>query len=357
VLRLQAVLAPLLGMRDPALLDPETPLLSFGLDSLTAVEFARALSRTLGRPVAPDFVYNHATLAQAARALNAQRPAQTRGFVLRAPRWVTNHPDRPIPNQSPPLGWTVAGNGSIAAVLRDILPVDDANLVDLGALDIAPSADRNARNVFFPALLTRLRPRLGKPARIVLVVGSGTLAGAVEGFATALAVEQPNWALRTIRLDPVLTDPVAALTRTLAADDAPPRLRLSRHKPEVMRLMDVDPRQPWRASPDATYLVTGSSGGIGGLVASHLVARGARHLVLASRHPVLPAALTNGPAQVRLYPIDLADAAALAAMMTELRTCQPRLRGIFHAAGVTADGTIAATRSSASESRNPLAAA
>ena len=65
VARLQGLLAPLLGVRDPSTLEPEAPLLSFGLDSLTAVEFARALSRDLGRPVAPDFVYNHPTLERA----------------------------------------------------------------------------------------------------------------------------------------------------------------------------------------------------------------------------------------------------------------------------------------------------
>ncbi|MBN8897564.1 MAG: SDR family NAD(P)-dependent oxidoreductase, partial [Rhodospirillales bacterium] len=69
---LQAELAPLLGVADPAALDPDTPLLSFGLDSLSALDFARALSRRFGRPVAPDFGYNHPTLAQAASALAAQ---------------------------------------------------------------------------------------------------------------------------------------------------------------------------------------------------------------------------------------------------------------------------------------------
>jgi NAD(P)-dependent dehydrogenase (short-subunit alcohol dehydrogenase family) len=110
-----------------------------------------------------------------------------------------------------------------------------------------------------------------------------------------------------------------------------------------MRLTPIAAREAWRPSPDATYLVTGGSGGIGALVASHLVARGARHLVLASRRPVLPAALLGGPARIRLQPVDLADPAGVIALMTELRNSGPALRGIFHAAGVTADGTIAAT--------------
>jgi NADPH:quinone reductase-like Zn-dependent oxidoreductase/aryl carrier-like protein len=91
--RLQAILAPLLGVRDPATLDPETPLMAFGLDSLNAVEFARALSRTLGRPVFPDFVYNHPTLARAAsffaRPCGSSHPAADRpGVAGRLPAMV-----------------------------------------------------------------------------------------------------------------------------------------------------------------------------------------------------------------------------------------------------------------------------
>ncbi|MDR3537908.1 MAG: SDR family NAD(P)-dependent oxidoreductase [Acetobacteraceae bacterium] len=341
VARLQSVLAPLLGVRDPATLDADTPLLSFGLDSLSAVEFARALSRELGRPVAPDFVYNHPTLTQAAQALATRRPAAPRpsGFLLRAPHWVDAGTHRTVPR-----GWTVAGEGALAGTLRTTLATDPANLVDLTALDVDASADRPAREALFPGLLARLRDRLGRPAHIVLALPPhGALAGAVEGLATALAAEQPAWTLRTIRLDADLADPVAALVRELAADDAEPRLRLARHGRQVQRLVPVAAHGGWQASPDATWLVTGGSGGIGGRVAAHLVANGARHLVLAGRRPTLPPALAGSAAQVRLHPVDLGDATGVAALFADLRTAHPPLRGIFHAAGVTADGMLAAT--------------
>lgn len=329
VARLQAVLAPLLGLRDPTTLDPDTPLLSFGLDSLTAVEFARALSRTLGRPVAPDFVYNHPTLIQATQALTVRRPARSTGFLLRAPRWEAV----PVP---PPAttSWTVAGQGPVANALRAALPPGETNLVDLSALDLTPAA-------LFPDLLGRLRPHFGKDARIVLVLRSGAMAGAIEGFATALATEQPTWDLRTVRLDRDDPGATEALARELASDDGEPRVRLTTLGREAMRLSPIRQRSAWRPSPDAAYLVTGGSGGIGGRVAAHLVASGARHLILASRHPVLPAALAETGARVRLYPVDLTDPAGVAAMMAELRDGQPPLRGIFHAAGVTADGLVA----------------
>jgi NAD(P)-dependent dehydrogenase (short-subunit alcohol dehydrogenase family) len=144
-------------------------------------------------------------------------------------------------------------------------------------------------------------------------------------------------------LDGGLEDPVVALERELAADDGETRVQLAPCGRQVLRLAAVAPRGIWQASPDVTYLVTGSSGGIGSLVAAHLVARGARHLALAARRPVLPATLVGGTAEVTLHAADLADAAGAAALMAELRARRPRLGGIFHAAGVTADGLAAAS--------------
>nr|WP_294543379.1 SDR family NAD(P)-dependent oxidoreductase [uncultured Rhodopila sp.] len=336
--RLQAILAPLLGVRDSATLDPDTPLMSFGLDSLTAVEFARALSRTLGRPVAPDFVYNHPTLARAAAALTHRRTAAPRpiGFVLRAPTWEASTGSR-----SAEHGWTVAGGGPVAAALRAALPEDPANLVDLAALDIAPSGGMAARDALFAGLLNRLRPLPLASARIVLVVPpEGALAGAVEGFAAALAAERPGWAVRTVRLGLLAAESPAALLRELGVDDREPRVRLSGYGREIQRLTAVSARGAWQPAAGATYLVTGGSGGIGALVAGHLVARGARNLVLAARRPVLPPELAGGPARIRIHAADLGNAGEVAALMADLRRSQPPLKGIFHVAGVTADGTI-----------------
>ena len=340
VSRLQGLLAPLLGVRDPTTLESETPLLSFGLDSLTAVEFARALSRDLGRPVAPDFIYNHPTLAQAVQALTTRRPAVARpdGYLLRAPRWQDVAPGRTTTS-----GWTVAGGSALASAMRQTLTADAANLLDLSALEVAPSAGRTERDALFPGLLERLRRRLGTAGRIALIVPSeGAITGLVEGLAVALAAEQPAWTVRTVRLDPDLADPVVRLTQELGTDDDETRVRLGRSGRQALRLVPVPTRGTWRASPDATYLVTGGSRGVGALVAAHLVDRGARHLVLAARRPVMPSALAGGVARIRLRAVDLGDAAGVAALMTELRATHPPLRGIFHAAGVTADGLLAA---------------
>ncbi|HEY3909039.1 MAG TPA: SDR family NAD(P)-dependent oxidoreductase [Stellaceae bacterium] len=344
--RLQAILAPLLGMRDPSALDPDMPLTSFGFDSLTAVEFARALSRDFGRPIAPDFAYSHPTLNEAAAALAgcAPRSAGPAGFALWAPRWEMQRASGLVEG-----GWTVEG-GALAAALGAALgePAEPDHLVDVGALSAAvadaddPASWRNLRDSLFAGLIDRLRPRLGKPSRIVLAVpAAGPIAGMVEGFAAALAAEEPRWTVRTVRVDGALPDPAAALARELDADDGETRVRLAPQGRQVLRLRPVAAAGAWRADPDALYLVTGGSGGVGSLLAAHLAERGARHLALAGRRPVVPPALAGAAARVTLHSVDLGEDGAATVLLEELCAAGPPLRGIFHAAGITADGSIA----------------
>jgi nucleoside-diphosphate-sugar epimerase/acyl carrier protein len=342
---LQTILAPLLGIRDPSTLDPDTPLMSFGFDSLTAVEFARALSRNFGRPIAPDFAYSHPTLAEAVAALSSQPSvrAPAARFALMAPRWEWS--------AAAPLvrrGWTVTGGGAMGTALREAAgsPAEPENLVDLSALTSPSNADpaawRRFRDCLFGGIIERLRVHHGRPARIVLVSSPEMpLTGAVEGFAAAISAEEPHWAVRTVRLDPAIPDPAAALARELAADDGENRVSLTLRGRLVLRLQPVRAGAPWRADPDAVYLITGGSGGIGSLVAARLVDRGARHLALAGRQPVVSAALSAGPAEIVVHPVDLAEEGAGAALVQDLRRGPRPLRGIFHAAGVTADGRIA----------------
>ena len=82
--------------------------------------------------------------------------------------------------------------------------------------------------------------------------------------------------------------------REIASDDGEARVRLGRQGRQGLRLVPSDWRYTWRPAADATYLVTGASGGIGQLVTTHLAALGARHLALASRRPVRPSAARQG---------------------------------------------------------------
>ena len=107
--------------------------------------------------------------------------------------------------------------------------------------------------------------------------------------------------------------------------------------------------------PDATYLITGGLGGIGLIISRWLVARGARHLILAGRSS-LPARqqwdgvaggtidsaritaireLESLGANVRTLTVDMGNEKSVSGLISQcLRADQAPLRGVFHAAGV-----------------------
>ncbi|MFF0457525.1 SDR family NAD(P)-dependent oxidoreductase [Nocardia africana] len=141
-------------------------------------------------------------------------------------------------------------------------------------------------------------------------------------------------------------DPVAALTAT-----APPAT-----EPEVaVRGADVLVPRLRRHAPGAvvpslaagTVLITGGTGGLGALMARHLVVNhGVAQLVLASRSgPDAPGAerlrdeLAELGAQVRIAACDVSDRAALAALIDAIPDGHP-LIGVVHAAGAGDNGLV-----------------
>ncbi|MGW6375920.1 SDR family NAD(P)-dependent oxidoreductase [Rhodococcus sp. NPDC055112] len=139
-------------------------------------------------------------------------------------------------------------------------------------------------------------------------------------LAMALACNEPQLAIR----DGVLLAPMLAAEAPVAAAH------------------DEDPA-PF--GPDGTVLITGGTGTIGRLIARHLVARyGVRRLVLTSRHEQgadgaaeLRAEVAESGAEIRLAACDVADRAAVAALLADI----PDLSGVIHAAGVLEDATAA----------------
>ncbi|HEY8809360.1 MAG TPA: type I polyketide synthase, partial [Solirubrobacterales bacterium] len=99
--------------------------------------------------------------------------------------------------------------------------------------------------------------------------------------------------------------------------------------------------------PDKTVLITGATGGLGALVARHLVEEhGARHLLLASRSGKeargareLEAELSGLGAEVTIAACDVSDQGQLWALIDRIPKTHP-LDVVIHAAGVLADATI-----------------
>ena len=101
-------------------------------------------------------------------------------------------------------------------------------------------------------------------------------------------------------------------------------------------------------SPNATYLITGGSGGLGSHVAQWLRENGARHIVTMSRRGT-PLAIGDqnagiGPGEsgcnIRAMRGDVANETDLSEVLSFIQEQMPPLRGIFHAAGVIDDEII-----------------
>ncbi|TJZ93605.1 type I polyketide synthase, partial [Actinacidiphila oryziradicis] len=167
------------------------------------------------------------------------------------------------------------------------------------------------------------------PGRLVLVDldpaggngGNGDSGGAGPDWAALAALDEPQVAVRGGQV----------LAPRLTRATVPPALG-------TVPLLG--------AGADGAVLVTGGTGGLGALVARHLVTSGGvRYLVLASRRGLeapgageLVAELEAAGCRVRVAACDVADREQLTALLGSLEV---PLAGVVHAAGVLDDGLLA----------------
>ncbi|MFB8392594.1 SDR family NAD(P)-dependent oxidoreductase [Streptomyces yangpuensis] len=246
------------------------------------------------------------------------------------------------------LGAAVeAGTAAPAAVLFPVVPVT-AGSVPQGVRETSEAVLRTVQRWLSD-------PRFAE-AKLVVVTQYGVAARPAD---TLDLTQAPVWGLvrsaeaenpgRFVLLD---TDaaPESLAALPAAALSSEPETAVHGGHFAVPRLARASVPESSASSPwegDGTVLITGGTGGLGALVARHLVAEhGVRQLVLTSRRGAdapgaaeLAAELTGLGARVRFEACDVSDRAAVAAVLAGIGTEHP-LTGIVHAAGVTDSGLI-----------------
>jgi acyl transferase domain-containing protein/NADP-dependent 3-hydroxy acid dehydrogenase YdfG len=215
---------------------------------------------------------------------------------------------------------------------------DDAGSADLVVHEVAPGTTAAAAKKAVHSALSVVRNWLsGNESGRLLVVTHGDLAGAaVAGLVRSAQVENPD---RIVLVEGRATE--AELAAISVADES--SVRIADGEASVPRLARAVPA-PAEKTEWGTVLLSGGTGALGKIVATHLVRQyGVKKLVLVSRRgPEAPGAaelvaeLADLGAEATVVAADLANRAKVKALLKK----HP-VNSVVHAAGVLDDGVLA----------------
>lgn len=209
--------------------------------------------------------------------------------------------------------------------------------------EVTPMSSTSARTVVeltgdADPLATTLAHVRREARELVFLIDEGLACAPVRGLVRSVRAERPEWTVRLVETHAATPD---ALTAALDADE--PELVVSGSTILAPRLTPA-PLTGGRPVLDrnGTVLITGGTGELGRLVATHLVtAHGIRHLVLVSRRgqdapgagELVASLRTAGAHTARVLAADVADRGEVAAVLSAVDPRHP-LTAVLHLAGV-----------------------
>ncbi|MEU8367268.1 SDR family NAD(P)-dependent oxidoreductase [Micromonospora tulbaghiae] len=355
---LRAAVADMLG-RPPAEVATGAGFYDLGFDSVALLRLTERVEHLVGRKLYPTLLFEHTTIdALAAHLSTGPAPA------------VPPSPDAPVADAAPAPAvpepavlsfvdaWVPADPAPPAARTPEALVVGGVLPAGLAAAHV-DSVDRLRDVPDLPPAVVLLS---GDPAadlwraatalvdagpRDLLVVHAGEPTAeqaATAALARTVTAEVPGLRCRFVQVEHA-RDLAAAVRAELRAADAEPEVRYVGGRRLVRRWREVDLAveatggEPFRDG--GVYLVTGGSGGLAAVLATHLARRHRARIALLSRTAPAAALVDRcraAGAEVHVAIADVTDAAAVDAAVAGVRERFGRIDGVLHCAGVTRDG-------------------
>ncbi len=190
-----------------------------------------------------------------------------------------------------------------------------------------------------------------KDSLLFYMITQKTLSQApLSGFLYSWILEYPHMKICELTFDSEMSlqEQMGSLLNEINVPSNEDRILYSkgvRHVPRLIR-SSFEEVSEMPVHSDASYLIAGGLGGIGGKIAEWLSVRGAKHIVLFSRN--LPKEKTrelikkieSQGTHLEVLSLDITRTASVEFLMQKFGQEWPELKGIFHLSGVLDDGSL-----------------